>query len=249
MAIVIPVSPTQKSLLNIIQNVSNELGLAQVAQVVGNTDNQMRQLLQLANREGQELAKRANNGGWQVLRREYTFNTQAGVEAYAFPPDLQYIIPQTEWDRSFRWQLLGPMSAQEWQVLKSGISPVGPRRRFRIMQGMIYINPVPTDSTSIEAFEYLSKCWCTSASGAPQDHWQADTDLSVLPSDVMELGIIWRFLQKKGLSFEQEYQDYERAVEQAMARDKSARTLPLNAQATGARLLNSDNVPDTGFGA
>lgn len=66
-----------------------------------------------------------------------------GQESYPQPADLDHFIPQTGWDRNFRWQLLGPINAQEWQVLKSGISPVGPRLRYRLMNNQIYINPAP----------------------------------------------------------------------------------------------------------
>src|SRR5579862_6274062 len=108
------------------------------------------------------------------------------TENYPLPPDLAYLIVQTEWDRNFRWQLLGPLDAQEWQVIKSGISPVGPRMRFRIMQGMLYINPVGSAATLYNntiAFEYVSNAWVAvsaSPSVGVQTAFQADTDVSIL---------------------------------------------------------------------
>jgi hypothetical protein len=91
-----------------------------------------------------------------------------GQDTYTMPTDIDHLIPQTFWDRSFRWQLLGPLSPQEWQVLKSGISPTGPRRRFRIMGGSFVVDPVPSDTNQL-VYEYYSLNWCQSSghSGRP----------------------------------------------------------------------------------
>jgi hypothetical protein len=177
------------------------------------------------------------------------------TENYPLPADLAYLIVQTEWDRNFRWQLLGPLNAQEWQVIKSGISPVGPRMRFRIMQGKIYINPVGSASAlyiDTIAFEYVSNFW-TALVAAPtvgvSNTWQNDNDVSLVSEDLMILSLKWRFLKAKGLDWEQDKKDFDAKFDLVKGRDASSRNLPLNARASGIRLLNSANVPDTGFGS
>lgn len=177
------------------------------------------------------------------------------TENYPLPADLAYLIVQTEWDRNFRWQLLGPLNAQEWQVIKSGISPVGPRMRFRIMQGQFYINPVGSASTlfiDTIAFEYVSSFW-TALTAAPlvgvSNSWQNDNDVSLISEDLMILSLKWRFLKAKGLDWEQDKKDFDEKFDLVKGRNASARNLPLNARASGIRLLNSANVPDTGFGS
>lgn len=177
------------------------------------------------------------------------------TESYALPSDFAYLIAQTEWDRNFRWQLLGPLDAQEWQVIKSGISPVGPRMRFRIMQGQFYINPVGSASslyTDTIAFEYVSNAWvavaATPTTGA-QSAYVLDTDVSILPEDLITLSLKWRFLRAKGLDYDEEQDQFEEKLARTIGRSASNRNLPLNARASGIRLLNSQNVPDTGFGS
>lgn len=171
-----------------------------------------------------------------------------GVDRYSLPTDFAYYMANTSWDRSFRWQLLGPLEAQEWQVLKSGISPTGPRRRFRIMGGYWYVDPVPT---AIETcvFEYYSNAWCQSVLAVAQNAWVADTDYYTLDDEAFILGLKWRFLAAKKLDYTQEKMDYDLLVERLKARNGANRDLPLNAQASGIRLLNPQNVPDTGFGS
>jgi hypothetical protein len=237
----------KQTLLAMVQQAVAEIGITQPAFLVSNTDNTAVQLLALANRSAEDIAGQAGSwGGWPQLRKEYVLTLNSGQDTYPFPTDLQYLIPDTEWSRSYRWQLLGPLEAQEWQVLKSGISPTGPRTRYRIFGGNIVFDPVPSSSQTI-AFEYYSNAFIQGASGT-QTQFLADTDTFLLPDNLMVLSIKWRFLRAKGLDYAQEFTDYKAALERALSRAGSARRLPLNAQSRGIGLLSSANVPDTGFG-
>ncbi|UUX38883.1 hypothetical protein NTJ56_08790 [Burkholderia contaminans] len=175
-------------------------------------------------------------------------NFSFGQESYAIPSDADHFIQHTGWDRSFRWQLVGPLSPQEWQVLKSGISPTGPRLRFRIMGGQIYVNPVPASLDNL-VLEYYSTGWCQSATGVAQSAWAADTDTPVLQDRLFILGMLARFLNRKGFDSTQAQRDYDDAVDAAIGRAGGSRVLPLNARAEPPVLLGSANVPDTGFGS
>jgi hypothetical protein len=182
-----------------------------------------------------------------------------GQEAYPQPSDLGHFIPQTGWDRNFRWQLLGPVNAQEWQVLKSGISPVGPRLRYRLMDNMIYVNPapyVPTGQSSPISdqlvLEYASKYYIALTAAptvAVQSQFLSDTDVSIIPEDLITLSLKWRVLKAIGMAYADEFLEYSDKLERVTGRLTMARNLPLNARASGIRLLNSQNVPDTGFGS
>jgi hypothetical protein len=66
---------------------------------------------------------------------------------------------------------------------------------------------------------------------------------------LMVMSLKWRFLKAKGLDWEKEEKDYMVKFDRIAGRAASARNLPLNARASGIRLLNSQNVPDTGFGS
>lgn len=172
-----------------------------------------------------------------------------GYDAYDLPSDLEYFCTKTFWDGSYRWQLLGPLEAQEKNVIRYGISPVGPRRRFWILNNKMFINPTPTNTTDTIAYDYFSNAWCASSGGTAQTKWAADTDTYLLDEDCFVLGLKWRFLRSKGLNYDQEFRDYQDQCNRVMARDGAGRDLPLNAQATSINLLNSTNTPDTGFGS
>ena len=175
-----------------------------------------------------------------------------GQDTYALPADYDHMIPQTQWDRGFRWQLLGPMSPQEWQVLKSGLSPTGPRRRFRLIGGAFVVDPVPYDTNQL-VFEYYSTNWVQSGAaatlGQSQRQFLNDGDFFMLDDSAFVMGVKWRFKHAKGLDYDEDKEMWSRRLDTAIAQQAGERSLPLNANAGGVRLLNNQNVPDTGFGS
>jgi hypothetical protein len=238
------------AIIDIIQQVCDEIGLPRLSAVVGSTDDQARQLLAIAKREGRELASFAASAGcWPALRREHTFTTVNGTPDYAFPSDLLFFINTTAWDRSSYWPVQGPMSPMVWQTLKSGIGVSGPRFRFRIMQGRIYIDPTPTSANSI-VIEYASENWVTSAAGAEQASLLSDGDEVLLPEDPFTLGIIWRFRKAKSLEYADDHALYIETRDRELARASMAPVLSLNARAPFFRpLLDDAQIPDGNFPA
>lgn len=172
-----------------------------------------------------------------------------GQDTYALPNDFSYFQQVTWWDRANRWQMLGPLTAQEWQVLKSGLSPIAPRRYFRIMGNRFTIHPAPSSTGDTLVFEYYSNAWCQSVAAAALTTWTADTDYYNFDDDAFILGLKWRFKAAKGLDYAQEKADYAVACERLLGRDGGNKDLMTNAQASSIRLLNNDNIPDTNYGA
>ena len=171
-----------------------------------------------------------------------------GQDKYSLPSDIAYFITQTWWDGSYLWQLLGPISAQEKNVILYGISPTGPRRRFWIEGNYIYINPPPSNLTDAIKFDYYSNTWCQSSGGTLQTKWTADGDYYNLDDDAFIMGVKWRWLAAKGLNYAQEKRDYDMICQRLMSRNGGTRPLPLNATGAGINLLSDANIPDTGFG-
>jgi len=172
-----------------------------------------------------------------------------GQDTYSLPNDFSYFQQLTYWDRTYRWQMFGPLTAQEWQVLKSGLSPVGPRRFFRIMGNKFTIHPAPSVTGQTMVFEYFSNAWCQSNAAASQNKWTADGDYYNFDDDCFILGLKWRFKAAKGLDYAQELKDYTIAVDREIARDGGNKDLRTNAQAKDVYLLNYNSIPDTGYGS
>jgi hypothetical protein len=218
------------SLLTVIQDAADLLGLPRPGAVVSSTSTQVRQLLAHANIEGGELARRHQ---WQALTLEATWTSTAAEDQGALTtlaPGFVRAISDTVWNRSDLHPVPGPLTPQIWQSLKaSGIT--GPYFRFRIRAGRLLLIPAPAAGESL-AFEYLSNNWCQSSAGTGQTRWNADDDTGVLDENLMTQGIVWRFKKSKGLDYVQEFQDYELAVSQAIMADGARGTISL------------DNCPD-----
>lgn len=212
--------------LTIIQNVARIL-LPQnsVGAVVASTDPQIKQLLGLLNQEGQSLADATD---WQALQTEATFTTVAAETQGALAtiaPGCKFIINDTIWNRDLRMPVFGPDSPQLWQQQKA-MYYAGPWNQYRIRGGNILFVPTPTAGQTC-AFEYASRNWVTVAAGGTQSYFTADADTALLDEQLMELGLIWRWKQVKGLDFEADYQKYASRVYDAKARDSSGAVLNL----------------------
>ncbi len=233
------------TLLQLMQAVCDEVGLPRPTAIVTSVDQQVRQLLSLANREGREQASAP--GGWPQLRGEQTIILVNGQAAYDFPSDFDSYIPETIWDRDMRWPVSGPLSPQEWQFLKSGLINSEPWMRYRVMSGQLYVDPTPTTTTAGQniTIEYQSKAWCQSAAGIAQTAWAADTDTFKLPDDILVLGVKWRFLAAKRMDYTEEKAAWAASVEREQARSYVGKTLSLNRISYGDTLGGWGNAEAT----
>lgn len=155
-------------------------------------------------------------------------------DTYPEPAMFDRFINGTAWDRTNRWQLLGPDSPQLDEFHRSGIVTTGPRRHFRqvgsLAAGTYRLWPPPqaVDTPFQIAWEYITLAWCQSDTGTLQTSMVSDTDVPLLDSQAIILGTKWRFLQAKGIptaaSMQTEYLDY---VSQLVARDGGASTLTM----------------------
>lgn len=160
---------------------------------------------------------------------------------YDLPDDWLKEIPQTEWDRTNRWPLIGPQSPQDWQSYKSGIVYAGPRERFRILANAFTLNPPPPDGL-IFAYEYISKSWIES-NGERYATFQTDDDTMIFSDSLLITGLKAQWKAAKGLDGTFDLGEFRNLLEQNKAQDKSAPKLSLSPYC-GTVLMSTANVPD-----
>lgn len=210
------------SLLTIVNNASQRMGLGTITAVVASSDDIALQLLALAQQEGVELAKRHS---WQRLTKEKTFtSTASAVQANSIPSDFDRFINGTFYNRTARRHVDGPLNAQEWQFAQA-VTATTIIEAFRQRGNDILITPAPTGTSTTYAYEYVSNQWCESSGGTDQSAWAADTDTGLLSEELMTLGIIWRYLKAKSYDYSEPFRTYEMAVSQDIARDGGKPTL------------------------
>ena len=176
-------------------------------------------------------------------------------DTYAMPSDFRKYTNRTWWDRTNRWELLGPDSAQLDQWHRSGIVATGPRRHFRNIgpyTNTYRIWPPPADlaaSTELQAvFEYISLN-TVNVNGAGLSFAQTfanDTDVPLLDDRALMLGVKWRFWEQKGLNWMAKRDEYDRWVDRMMARDGGGKTLNM-VKRVNPIFISPSNVQDGFF--
>lgn len=218
------------TLLTICQDAANLIGIPRPASVMAGNDQNARILLSVAQREGNALARRWS---WQALVREHIFtSTATTTQATGLPSDWSgQMIANTFFNRSFKRGVRGPLTSREWQAQRA-LSAASLFDAFRIQGNSLEMLPTPAAGSEY-AYEYISKNWCENSSGTGQDAWANDADVPRLDAEAMTLGIVWRFLQARGLEYAEAMRNYEIEVVNLMSRDGARRAVDL----TGTRGL------------
>lgn len=174
-------------------------------------------------------------------------------DTYPEPTDFDHFVNRTWWDRTNRWELLGPDSAQMDQWHRSGIVVTGPRRHFRQV-GYLSSNyrlwPPPSEITEPVqiAFEYISN-YCIYVQGSKLAYsttFAYDTDIPILDDRAIIMGIKWRFWEQKGLNYTTKRADYDTYVQRLIAQDGGRQTLSL-VKRTNPIFISPANVQDGFF--
>jgi hypothetical protein len=166
--------------------------------------------------------------------------------AYSLPPDFERITNRTAWDKTKRWEALGPEDAQQWQWLKSGYISTGPRIRWRILDNQFQVWP-PMNTNEYLGWEYKSKGWVRSPTGVVQNSFTADNDTTVLDDRLIVLSTKLKYFQVKSFDTTALQQDYMRYLSVCKAQDKGAPNLSF-APYPAKVLIGYANIPDTGYG-
>lgn len=160
-------------------------------------------------------------------------------DTYPMPVGFDWFQNRTMWDRTNRWELLGPDSPQLDQWHRSGIVVTGPRRHFRqlgqggtpgIAANEFRIWPPPAELVQPLqlVFEYLSNAAVNVEGNNTtfNQYFVNDTDVPLLDDQAIIMGIKWMFWEVKGfgsyVTLQQRWVDYVRRL---MARDGGAQTL------------------------
>lgn len=202
------------TLLSTISNVCKAIGLPAPTAVVSSSDTKIQELLALSNNSGKSLALQFN---FPELSQEATFASVAalsqGLLTTAIPnADYLRIIPDTMWDRTAVQKITGPASPSVWAALIANNS-AGPPYVFRIRNRRLYIGPTVIAAGHTIALEYYSSFWCESAAGAGKAAWSVDTDVGIIPENILELDLIWRWKQAKGLEYAEDLETAGQAID------------------------------------
>lgn len=172
-------------------------------------------------------------------------------DTYPFPADFSRWINGTYWDRTNRWQLIGPDSPQQGQFQESGIVATTPRRHFQQIGQLpsalrLWPPPGATETTFTSSFLYITKNWAVSASGVPLSYMTADDDEFTVDPQAIILDLKWRWCKAKQLDWKAYFAEYDDYVRILRARDGGSQTLSMSPRFQPF-LIGSYNVQDGNY--
>lgn len=145
-----------------------------------------------------------------------TVATQIQGAISTIAPGYNYIVNETIWNRTLRRPVYGPKSEQDWQQAQA-MQINGPFNSYRIIGDSLNFYPAPAASQTC-AFEFISRNWVTTTASTASA-WVADTDTPKVDEQLLVLGTIWRWKEAKGLSFEADFQKYQKRLTDRLGRD------------------------------
>jgi hypothetical protein len=213
--------------LSIVQTACGRMSL-DVPQVLFSSTNdldiQMRDIL------NEELIDLARLGAWQNLIAEQTFTTVATeAQTSSVPTDFDWFLNDTMFNRSVNRQIIGPITPQEWQREKAGPNFIysANSAAFRFRGGTILITPTPIAGDTV-GYEYVKNTRALAADTTTyKSIFSADTDTPLLDAELLTQGIIWRFKQRKGFDYAEDFTTYDGNVDKALARDGGKKIINL----------------------
>lgn len=236
------------SLLSVAQDVTDVIGLTRPTAIVSSTDQLSRQILGLAKETLDELGLM----DWPVLEIPYTFNTVVNQSQYALPDDFGREIGDTMYVTDQYMSLRGSLTPADWQRQKSGLQVNMGRYRFRIfgLPTMLNMQPTPTMVQTL-TMEYQTTSLVQQTDNTYKNTFFADTDVTLMPEELLKKGLKWRLRRAKGLDYSEEFNDYE------MSRaDRLAKALSMGSMAVAYRSGIEDcagigvpYIPEVGYGS
>jgi hypothetical protein len=226
------------TLLEVVQEFTDRQGLTSPGSVMSSSDDTIRQIRALLNEVISHIIAKGN--AWDKLKKEATFATTAvelqGAMTTIAPFGFKRLILGSAFNRTERVQLYGPRGSRDWQANEALPNP-GPYNTYRIWQGNFYLQPAPTAGQTI-AFEYASDYAILDVDGVTwKRRFDADTDVFALDEDMLFFGLNWVWNRRKGLSYSQEFDDFENLVASKLSDEPSKAAIDM-----------SDSCPHTGPG-
>jgi hypothetical protein len=240
---------------NIINRAALQVGIAQgtLASLPdpfasASTDGNYALLIELLNTLGDELN---NKHDWTQFVKECTITTAGSATSYALPADFHEMRDQTGWNRSMRLPLVGPLSGQETQFLKSRLGNVIINVAFRL-DGNLMVFPIAPANGQTIVFEYISSYWvqtAASTTGPDLGTVTSATDTVIYDPALMVAGLKLSFLESKGFDTAKAEQRFKEQLAHCIGKNVGARILSLGGTGLNAdRFLDTGNIPPMGFG-
>ena len=210
------------AVLDLIQNATKLMGIEVPTTVYGAADRELVELAHLAN-EVKDMIREGYD--WSLLKRIHAISGDGTTAAFDMPADFdRFPKRQHVWSSRLEQPVQHVADQDAWLEIqvKDYATVVGVWTRYG---GQMHFKP-PLAATETVQFFYLSdravRPAGTSAVATDRAVFQSDSDEFRLPGRLLELGLVWRWRQMKGLPYAEDLQTYEMTRANLQMRDQPA---------------------------
>jgi hypothetical protein len=235
------------SVLSICQNVLDIVGWDSINSISSNTDKTARQILALANQELRNVSKRFD---WRHLHTEYNFTSVPNQSDYELPEDFDKLMQDSVYNKDEYYRVRSSMTDYQWNAWRFGLLGSLSHQRYQVSlvtgAPVFVLSPAP-DTAEDFVLWYKNAHFARDNSGVAKAKFELDTDVSRIPENVVEAGLLWRFRRAKGLDFSAELAEYNEISRTTFAQSRGESDLPIPNGLVTPEITNG-YVPDSGFG-
>jgi hypothetical protein len=234
----------QKTLLAIAKQITPVINLPTPQIVISATDGSTLKLLEMIRSVCDDLLKEYD---WEQLVTVHSFNTFNGTNSYPFPTDIDRFISGSFFDTSRRWELEGPLTSTQWELLQTTQLASTPYQRYRVFGGQVQFYPTPTDTFTF-VYEFITQNYVLDgATGVPKSDFTADDDICRFDHRLVIYGTKLKWLQSIGADTTAALTEYSRQLEYQKGADKPAAILDARGS-DNIGFLSTNNLPDGNWG-
>lgn len=210
------------NVLQLVQEFCGKKTLPVPTAVIGNTDVGVVQIRYLLDETLREMGKYK----WNEQKIQTTFLTVASENQGTFSailgpgfigPDFDSLIFATMWDQTLRRPIFGPVSDEMWSNLQS-FPASGPIYQFKVFGDSLHIFPAPPAGDTVYLIYQSKYPVADAATGTPKAAITVDTDLFLLPDDVVSRSLDYRWKRQKGEPWEVDFNEYTDLLAKALNR-------------------------------
>lgn len=224
-----------------------------MSSVVGSDDVTFQQMVETLSSLGVELV---TDWMWPQLIRAVDIAVPASAPGATSvlvdaPADFDRWVDDTQWATGSGSGIMsGPTWEQGWQYFTQAVAAGSVFNIMWRQAGPTQMELKPVNAGRNMALRYISRGWVRDDSDASvlRDHIEKDSDHCNFDFQMIKLGLIYKWRERKGFDTTSEKRDYEYRRDTLLGQTKGAMALSLTRRNASSPLISVGNVPDTGFG-
>jgi hypothetical protein len=201
------------SVLGLVQEFCTLMGLPVPTAIVGSTDQAVLQYRAILN----AVLREAGSASWPEQKIRGTFTSVATSDQGAITtllPGFSQFVDNTLWLDSQTIPIRGPITDPMYAAL-TALDIAGPPYNYWLSGGHIYLTPTPPAGLDVSAI--YRTAWRYYNGTIPSENLSADTDTTLVPDDVVLMGLQALWKKQRGQNFQTDWNLFQGTIAREVA--------------------------------